>query len=306
MYSSNLSLLYKSAEDAKIDANLWHSRTEWDDMLDDLPDEADNTMQLEESRSTVEFDEKMQLFQGSVAQMLDRVRDIVPNASLCRFLYHRLPTRDSDTVYGSQPLSDLHRRLDAYLQDMSDEIRPEGGVSDLITSWKRTLDQDDKTIKKAILGIGQNCDSKTSDGIIQQPLSGEQPDLDAFDVHEDGAMIYSTPLNQPQDTTVTKEQADIRSYLEIARDVAEERELNEKQCLFLFGCASHLDSIQGEGTLPGCLESGSDPSRLVPEPIRKQKQLLLYAGGEGGTGKSVCNAASWNSSKESRNEVLLL
>jgi PIF1-like helicase len=289
MYSDNLSLLYKSAEDAKVDANLWHSRTEWDDVLDELPDEADNVMQLEESRSTVEFDEKMQLFQGSVAQMLDQVRDIVPNASLCRFLYHSRPTRDLDTNYGSHLLSDLHRRLVAYLQDMSDEIRPQGGVLGLIAGWKRTLDQDDKTIKKAILGIGRDCDSKTSDGITQEPLSGEQPDLDAFGVHEDGYMVYSTPLSQQQETTVTKEQVDIRSYLEIARDVADDRGLNEKQRLFLFGCASHLDSIQNEGTLPGYPESGSDPLTLVPEPIKKQRQLLLYAGGEGGTGKSVCN-----------------
>src|SRR6266480_5890052 len=253
MYSVNLSLLHISAEDTKIDTNLWHSQTEWDDVLDELPDEADDVTQLEESTRTVEFDEKMQLFQESVAQMLDQVRDIVPNASLCRFLYHCLPTRDHDTDYGSHPLSDLHLHLVAYLQDMPDEVRPEGGVSGLIASWKRTLDQDDKTIKKAILEIEQDCNSKTSNGITQELLSEEQPDLDAFGVHEDGCMVYSTPLNQQQETTVTKEQV---SYLEIARDVADERGLNEKQHLFLFGCASHLDSIQNEGTLPGCPESG--------------------------------------------------
>src|SRR6266480_4705495 len=138
---------------------------------------------------------------------------------------------------------------------MPDEIWPEGGVSGLIASWKRTLNQDDKTIKKAILGIEQDCNSKTSNGITQESLSEEQPDLDAFSVHEDGCMVYSTSLNQQQETTVTKEQVDICSYLEIARDVADKQGLNEKQCLFLFGCASHLDSIQNEGTLPGCPES---------------------------------------------------
>src|SRR6266480_4480679 len=227
MYSVNLSLLHKSAEDVKVDTNLWHSQTEWDDVLDELPDEADDVTQLEESISTVEFNEKMQLFQGSVAQMLDQVQDIVPNASLCRFLYHCLLTRDHDTDYGSHSLSDLHLHLVVYLQDMPDEVRPEGGVSGLITSWKRTLDQDDKTIKKAILEIEQDCNSKTSNGITQELLSEEQPDLDAFGVHEDGCMVYSTPLNQQQETTVTKKQVDICSYLEIIKDVADEQELNE-------------------------------------------------------------------------------
>jgi len=59
--------------------------------------------------------------------------------------------------------------------------------------------------------------------------------------------------------------------------------------LFLFDCASHLDSIQNEGTLPGCLEFSSDFLTLISEFIKKQKQLLLYTGGEEGTGKSVCN-----------------
>ena len=67
MYSVNLSLLHKSAENVKVDTNLWHSWTEWDDVLDELPDEADDVTQLKESTSTVEFDEKMQLFQESVA-----------------------------------------------------------------------------------------------------------------------------------------------------------------------------------------------------------------------------------------------
>ena len=91
-------------------------------MLDKLPDKADDVMQLKESTSTVEFNEKMQLFQESVAQMLDQVQDIVPNASLCRFLYHCLPTRDHDTDYGSHSLLDLHLHLIVYLQDMPDEI----------------------------------------------------------------------------------------------------------------------------------------------------------------------------------------
>ena len=191
-------------------------------MLDELSDKADDVTQLKESTSTVEFDEKMQLFQESVAQMLDQIRDIVPNASLCRFLYHCLPTRDHKTDYGSHPLSDLHLHLVTYLQDMPDEVRPEGGVSGLIASWKRTLDQDDKTIKKAILEIEQDCNSKISNDITQESLSEEQSDLDAFDVHKNDCMIYSTSLNQQQETTVTKKQVDIHSYLEIVRDVADE------------------------------------------------------------------------------------
>src|SRR5690349_5788892 len=99
----------------------------------------------------------MQLFQESVAQMFDQVRDITPNASLYNFVYHRHPTHSCDIDYGSHPLSELHQRLVLYLQDRSNEIQPEDGVSDLISGWKRKLEQDDKIIKKAILGIGQEC-----------------------------------------------------------------------------------------------------------------------------------------------------
>ena len=172
--------------------------------MNKLSDEADNVTQLKESTSTVEFNEKMQLFQESVAQMLDQVQDIVPNASLCRFLYHCLLTCDHKTDYESHSLSNLHLYLVTYLQDMPDEIQPEGEVSGLITSWKRILDQDDKTIKKAILEIKQDCNSKISNDITQKSLSEEQPDLDAFHVHKDDCMIYSTSLNQQQETTVTK------------------------------------------------------------------------------------------------------
>lgn len=290
MYSNNLDLLYKSAEDATIDAKLWHSRTDWDDTLDEFPDEADNTTQLEELTNTVGFQEKMQLFQVSVAQMLDQVRDIVPNASLLNFVYQHHSIHDENTDYGSYSPSDSQRRLISYLEDMPEEIRPEGGVSGLISSWKQTLEQHDKTVKNAILGIEKECDPKPTADIIQEPTPGEQANLDAFNIQEDGCMIYSTtPPSQPQETTVTKEQADIRSHLEIARDVADERGLNEKQRLFLFGCASHLDSIRNEETPPTCPESGSDSSMATAESAKKQKQLFLYAGGEGGTGKSVCN-----------------
>ena len=151
------------------------------------------------------------------------------------------------------------------------------------------MNQDDKTIKKAILEIEQDCNSKISNDITQEPLSEEQPDLDAFHVHEDDCMIYSTSLNQQQETTVTKKQVNICSYLEIVRDVADEQELNEKQYLFLFDCASHLDSIQNEETLSECLESGSNFLTLISELIKKQKQLLLYTDEEERTEKSVCN-----------------
>jgi len=66
------------------------------------------------------------------------------------------------------------------------------------------LNQDEKTIKKAILEIEQDCNSKISNDITQESLSEEQPDLDAFCVHKDDCMIYSTSLNQQQETTVTK------------------------------------------------------------------------------------------------------
>ena len=52
-------------------------------------------------------------------------------------------------------------------------------------------------------------------------------------------MIYSTIfLNQSQETTVTKKQADIHNYLKIARDIADEQEFNKKQ--YLFFLAVHL------------------------------------------------------------------
>lgn len=288
MYIVNLGLLYKSAKDAKVDAMLWHSRTEGDDMDEELLEADDDTL-LEQSTSPVQLHEAMQLFQESVAQMFDQVREIIPNASLSKFVYHCHPTRSYDTGYGSHSLSELRQRLVLYLQDMSDEIRPEGGVSDLISGWKRKLEQDDKTVKNTILGIVQECNAKSTDAIIQEPSSGEQSDLNAFDIHEDGCMVYSTPLqSQLRETTVTKVQADIRCHLEIAREIADERGLNKKQRLFLFGCASHLDSIQSQNILHGYAESGCHPLQPVAEAAKQQKQLLLYFGGEGGTGKSVC------------------
>ena len=62
MYSDNLSLLHKLTEDAKLDAKLWHSRTE-DGVLAELLDEGDdNVLQLEESTTTLRFHEEIQLF----------------------------------------------------------------------------------------------------------------------------------------------------------------------------------------------------------------------------------------------------
>jgi hypothetical protein len=87
---------------------------------------------------------------------------------------------------------------------------------------------------------------------------------------------------------VTREQVIIRSYNNIARDIANEHTLNEKQCLFLLSCASHLDSVQDEVLVPGLLESGGDASTPTVGPAKEQKQLFLYLGGEGGTGKSAC------------------
>ena len=132
-----------------------------------------------------------------------------------------------------------------------------------------------------------------TDGITQEPLSGEQADLDTFAIHEDGGMVCSTPppteVAEPQETTVTREQADICSYSKIARDIADEHMLNEKQRLFLLICACHLNSVQDEGQLPEYPKPGSDHSGLTAGPAEGQKQLFLYLGGEGGTGNSVCN-----------------
>jgi hypothetical protein len=127
---------------------------------------------------------------------------------------------------------------------------------------------------------------------MTEPSSGEcsaLDDLDVFYVNEDGCTVYSSPPPaQSQETKVIKEKADIQSYLEVAREVADNKGLNEKQSLFLFGCASHLDSVQSEETQPGCPEPGNSRLAPVAEAANEQKQLLLYSGGEGGTGKSVC------------------
>src|SRR5205809_673496 len=93
--------------------------------------EADDDMLLKQSTSPVQLHEIMQLFQESVAQMFDQVREIISNASLFKFVYHCHSTRSYDTAYGSYSLSELCQHLILYLQDMSDEIQPEGGVSDL-------------------------------------------------------------------------------------------------------------------------------------------------------------------------------
>jgi len=268
MYSGNLDLLHKSAEDANLDAKLWHSRTDWGDMMDELIDEEDNDIQLEEPASNIRFHDEIQLLRGTLARTLEQADEITPNASLYKFVYdNHLPTSSEDIGYNSHSSFNLLRQLDSYLQDMSDEVRPENGIPGLISSWKRTLERQDKTMKNTILGIGQN--NVPEDDITQEPSSEEQPD--GFAAHENGGIVYSTPPpTQPQMTTVRREQVDIRSYYNIARDIADEHTLNEKQCLFLLGCASHLDSVWDEGPLPGYPHSAKNVSRPTSEPAEEQ------------------------------------
>ena len=193
MYSDNLGLLYKSAKDAKLDTKLRHLRTDWDGMLDELLDEEDDDIiQLEEPTTALEFYEEIQLFRRSLAQILEQARDIVPNPSLYKFVHYHQPT-GSGADLGSHTPSNLWRRLDSYLQDMPDDERPEGGVSNLISGWKRTLDRRDKVEKKATLGIGQEDIPVTTDDITQELSSQEQADLDIFDLHEGGGMVYLMP-----------------------------------------------------------------------------------------------------------------
>ena len=106
MYSNNLDLLYKSAENVMIDAKLWHSWTDWNDTLNEFSDEADNATQLKELTNTVEFQKKMQLFQISVAQMLDQIHDIVSNALLLHFVYHHRFVHGENTDYENYSSSD--------------------------------------------------------------------------------------------------------------------------------------------------------------------------------------------------------
>ena len=290
MYSNNLDLLYKSAENATINAKLWHSWTNWDDTLNEFSDKADNATQLKELTNTVEFQKKMQLFQISIAQMLDQICDIVSNALLLNFVYQHHFIHDENTDYESYSSSDSQQHLISYLENMSEEIQSEDEVSGFISSWKQTLKQHDKTVKNAILEIEKKCDSKLTADIIQKLTSEKQTNLNAFDIQKDECMIYlMISSNQSQETTVTKKQADICSHLEIARDVADEWELNEKQHLFLFSRASHLDFIQNEETLSMCSESDSDSSMTTAESAKKQMQLFLYTDREGETEKSVCN-----------------
>ncbi len=301
MYSDNLCLLYQSAEDAKLDAKLWHSRSEQADVMDEpFDDGIDDIIPLEQSTSPLGFFKEIQLFQESLAQAFQYTGHVVLHPLLKKFMYDRHPTGYDDASQGSRVSFDLFRRLDSYLQGMSDELRPEDGIPGLISGWRRTLERRNKAMKNAILGIGQEYTSmqdrvttpEATGSIIQELPAGEQHDLDAFDIYEDGGMVYSTPPpNQQRKTTVTREQADIRSYLEVARDLAGERMLNKKQRLFLLSCARYLDSIQDEGVLPGCPESGSDHSRPAVGPAKEQKQLFFYLGGEGGTGKSACNSS---------------
>ena len=49
---------------------------------------------------------------------------------------------------------------------MSEEIWSEDEVSDLISSWKWTLKQHDKTVKNIILEIEKECDLKLTADII--------------------------------------------------------------------------------------------------------------------------------------------
>ena len=190
MYSNNLDLLYKSAKNVTIDAKLWHLWTDWNDTLNEFSDEADNATQLKELTNTVEFQKKMQLFQVSVAQMLDQICDIVSNALLLNFVYQHHFIHDENTDYESYSSSDSQWCLILYLENMSEEIWSEDEVSDLISSWKWTLKQHDKTVKNAILEIEKKCDLKLTADIIQKSTLKEQTNLDAFDIQKDEYMIY--------------------------------------------------------------------------------------------------------------------
>ena len=165
MYIVNLELLYKSAKNAKIDAMLWHSWTEWDDMNEELL-EADDDMLLKQSTSSIQFHEIMQLFQESVAQMFDQIHEIISNTSLFKFVYYCHFTCNYDTNYESHFLSELCQHLILYLQNMSDEIQSENDVSDFINDWKWKLKQDDKIVKNIILEIIQEYNAKFTDVII--------------------------------------------------------------------------------------------------------------------------------------------
>ena len=102
--------------------------------MNEFSDEADNATQLKELTNTVEFQKKMQLFQISIAQMLDQIHDIVPNASLLNFVYQHHFIHDENTDYESYSSSDSQQHLISYLENMSEEIQSEDEVSDLISS----------------------------------------------------------------------------------------------------------------------------------------------------------------------------
>jgi hypothetical protein len=288
MHSNNLDLLRKSAEDAKRDAQIWQSRTDWGDVVTELLDDEDNDIQLDQPTSSIGFREEIQLFRGTLARTLEQALKIIPNRSLVKFVYgDDEPTISQTPGYDRQNHFDLLRRLDLYLQNLPADVRPENGIQGLINGWRRTLERQDKTRKNTLLGLGQ--DSAPEGDVTQEPSSEEQHDLDEFAAHENGSLVYSTPPpTQPQMTTVTREQIDIRSYYNTARDIADQHTLNEKQRLFLLGCASHLDSVQDEGQIPGYPDSGNDNSTPTTGPTEEGKQLFLYLGGEGGTGKSAC------------------
>ena len=85
------------------------------------------------------------------------------------------------------------------------------------------MKQDDKIIKNIILEIVQKYNVKFTDAIIQKSSFRKQSDLNAFDIHKNDCMIYSTSLqNQLQEIIVTKMQADICCHLKIMREIADE------------------------------------------------------------------------------------
>ena len=65
-------------------------------------------MLLEQLTSSVQLQKKMQLFQESVAQMLDQIHDIILNALLCKFVYHHYSTKSHDMNFESYFLSEFH------------------------------------------------------------------------------------------------------------------------------------------------------------------------------------------------------
>ncbi|KAJ6436458.1 L-fucose-proton symporter [Purpureocillium lavendulum] len=262
---SNISLLTKSAEDARKDAKLWASRSEGDDTVDvDFPlDEEDDG----EQRATVA--EHHQNF-----------------AALLRTLHNAV--RDTDVTRGSPVLTNFIRDLREEYSALGDNPflqRPEGFYRQIRRAQGAPLCQCETLSVEDVQAAAKAQEMlhlRMLDEMETGPQGGTRHSPNA-DIDDMLAQHYDTDiplLHRGSQDIVTQGprmlvDIDMAScFTELGRLAASQHTLNSLQTMALQLVCRFLD------------KSSADPDRAG--------QHLQYTGGPGGTGKSrVIEALKW-------------